>query len=167
MDGNQENGFQSEWGGWEPIEVTPIKTFTKEEVLMEKGSSAPANPKPEQRQLTAAFDFDGVISKYEGWKGVGVFGPPIQAVVRAMFGLQVDGWKIIIYTTRGVHEIESYLKKNCIPFDEINRNTAIDSLGTKPIADVYIDDRAICYCGQTGEELVEEIKLFLGRVNRA
>ena len=134
---------------------------------MKTGESAPANPKPEERQLTAAFDFDGVISRYEGWKGVGVFGPLNRSVTLAMAMLRDDGWKIIVYTTRGVHEVEGYLKDCGIPFDEINRNSDIDSLGTKPICDVYIDDRAICYCGQTADELVEEIGVFLLRVKRA
>ena len=134
---------------------------------METGSSAPANPTPETRQLTAAFDFDGVISKYDGWKGVGVFGPPITPVVHAMRRLKALSWKIIIFTTRGVHEIEGYLKDNDIPFDEINRNSNIDSLGTKPIADVYIDDRAICYYGQTTQTLLDDVHTLLNAVNRA
>lgn len=120
-----------------------------------------------ERQLTAAFDFDGVISKYDGWKGIGVFGDPIWNVVSAMRTLHTSGWKIIIYTTRGVQEIKGYLTEFNIPFDEINRNTDIDSLGTKPISDVYIDDRAICYCGQSGGELVKEIESLLQRIRQA
>ena len=134
---------------------------------MKTGSSAPANPKPEQRRPTAAFDFDGVISKYDGWKGVGVFGPPIRSVTIAMAKLRDDGWKVIIYTTRGVHEIEGYLNEHGILYDEINRNTSIDSLGTKPIADVYIDDRAVCYHGQTAGKLFDDVQSLLHELNRA
>ena len=134
---------------------------------MEKGSSAPANPAPKQRQLTAAFDFDGVISKYDGWKGVGVFGKPIRSVTLAMAKLRDYGWKIIIYTTRGVHEIEGYLNDHGIPYDEINRNTSIDSLGSTPIADVYVDDRAVRYHGQTAGELFDDIQALLHELNRA
>ena len=134
---------------------------------METGSSAPANPKPEERQLTAAFDFDGVIATYDSWKGFGVLGSPIWSVTLAMAKLRDYGWKIIIYTTRGVHEIEGYLNDHGIPYDEINRNTAIDSLGTKPIADVYVDDRAVRYHGQTAGELFDDIQALLHERDRA
>ena len=134
---------------------------------METGSSAPANPKPEERRFTAAFDFDGVIAKYDGWKGVGVFGEPILEVISTMNWLRRHDWKIIIYTTRGIHEIEGFLKEHEVPFDEINRNIDIDTLGTKPVADVYIDDRAILYHGQDRYVLIDDIREFLDKVGRA
>jgi len=120
-----------------------------------------------RRPLVAAFDFDGVIAEYDGWKGIGVMGEPKNSVVSVMRTLKDEGWKIIIYTTRGVYEISKYLNNFGIPYDEINRNSDIDSLGSKPIADVYIDDRAVCYWKQSSDELLVDIQTLIKYKERA
>jgi hypothetical protein len=60
------------------------------------------------------------------------------------------GWKIIIFTTRGDREkIGKYLLEHNIPFDHINENPhqPANAIGGKPIADVYVDDRALQFNG--------------------
>ena len=54
-----------------------------------------------------------------------------------------------------------YCEKFSIPFDYINRrpDKEGDNPG-KPIAFVYVDDRAICYKGESAEDLVNEIENF-------
>src|SRR5216684_3586931 len=96
---------------------------------------------------TIAVDFDGVIAEYDGWKGVGVLGGPRSDVVKVLDILRSEGWKVVVHTTRGQEEIADYLAKYDIPHDEINHNSDYRTKGTKPVADVYWDDRAVCYSG--------------------
>jgi hydroxymethylpyrimidine pyrophosphatase-like HAD family hydrolase len=99
-------------------------------------------------QPTLAVDFDGVIASYDGWKGYGVLGEPIEGAVETLRKLKHIGWKIIIFTTRGEEEIFEYLRQHRIPFDEINHNSnLVGSNPGKPVATCYLDDRAICFTG--------------------
>ena len=114
---------------------------------------------------TIAVDFDGVIAEYDGWKGMGELGPPRADVREALRVLQAEGWKIVIYTTRGTEEIADYLVKHGIPHDEINRNSDYKTQGVKPVADVYWDDRALWYSGDAKKdlELIRSFRTWSGR----
>lgn len=108
-----------------------------------------------------AFDFDGVIAMYEGFKGVDNLGEPRPEVVETMRKLKELGHTIIIHSTRGETQLREYCSKHDIPADYINRNPELEGENPgKPIAYVYIDDRAVCYKGQSSEELTEEILSF-------
>lgn len=114
---------------------------------------------------TLAVDFDGVIAKYDGWKGTGVFGAPRPDVVGVLRTLRSEGWKIVIHTTRGEEEITDYLVRHDIPYDEINRNSDYQTKGVKPVADVYWDDRAVCYSGDASRDLktIRSFRTWSGR----
>jgi adenylylsulfate kinase len=114
---------------------------------------------------TLAVDFDGVIAEYDGYKGPGVLGPPREDVRQALDALRREGWKIVIHTTRGWDEIEKYLQQHDIPYDEYNRNSDYQTGGQKPVADVYWDDRAVCYSGDAAADL-ERIRNFRTWSNR-
>lgn len=114
--------------------------------------SANLNPKGFSRTL--AVDFDGVIAEYDGWKGRGVLGMPRKDVLDALRQLNEEGWKIVVHTTRGSREIASYLSRHGIPHHEINCNSDYTTLGTKPVADVYWDDRALTYSGDARRDIV-------------
>jgi adenylylsulfate kinase len=114
---------------------------------------------------TLAVDFDGVIANYDGYKGPGVLGLPREDVRLALHTLRREGWKIVIHTTRSWAEIESYLQQHDIPFDEYNRNSDYATGGQKPVADVYWDDRAVCYSGDAARDL-ERIRNFRTWNNR-
>ncbi|MFA5290904.1 MAG: hypothetical protein WC385_01145 [Candidatus Paceibacterota bacterium] len=108
-----------------------------------------------------AFDFDGVIAEYEGFKGHDYIGKPIEAVVKAIRILKEQGHKIIIHSTKSEELLRKYCLDNDIPFDYINENPEKEGKNPgKPTAYVYVDDRAVCYRGQSAEELVEEILNF-------
>jgi hydroxymethylpyrimidine pyrophosphatase-like HAD family hydrolase len=111
------------------------------------------------RQLTIAVDFDGVIADYDEWRGNKACGPPRQDVVESLQELRSEGWKIVVYSTRGADEITPYLIDNRIPFDEINQNSSYQTGGAKPIATVYWDDRACRYSGDAHKDL-ETIRTF-------
>jgi len=114
---------------------------------------------------TIAVDFDGVIADYDGWKGCGVLGEPRADVKEALATLQAEGWKIVVHTTRGPDEIGNYLAQHRIAFDEINCNSDYRTQGTKPVADVYWDDRAVRYSGdaRTDLEAIRRFKTWSGR----
>ncbi len=114
-------------------------------------AAPPKNPKGFRR--TIAVDFDGVIAEYDGWKGRSVLGPPRKDVIETLHELYAEGWKIIIHTTRGEKEVGPYLIQHGIPHHEINRNSDYRTLGAKPVADVYWDDRAFCYSGDAKQDI--------------
>jgi hypothetical protein len=126
-------------------------------------SAPPKNPKGFLR--TIAVDFDGVIAEYDGWKGRGVLGNPRGDVLAALRELHEEGWKIVIHTTRGVEEVGPYLEKHGIPHHEVNRNSDYETLGVKPVADVYWDDRAFQYSGDARRDLavIKRFRTYSGR----
>ena len=108
-----------------------------------------------------AFDFDGVIAQYDGFKGKDHFGEPNEVVVKAIRELKKAGHSIIIYSTRGEESLRKYCTLNNIPVDYYNINPKLEGENPgKPIAYVYVDDRAVCYRNQTTENLVNEILTF-------
>ena len=106
-----------------------------------------------ERQATIAVDFDGVLAEYDGWRGNEILGPPRADVIQVLHILRGEGWKILIHTTRSAEHITDYLAKNQIPYDEINCNSSYKNLGSKPVATVYWDDRAIRYSGDAFQDL--------------
>lgn len=100
---------------------------------------------------TICIDFDGVIASYQdGWEGTDKFGTMVPGTDNALKVLKEEGYTIIIFTCRKVTEaLKKYLKENNITYDYINENPN-EPEGTnkgKPIADIYVDDRAVCFRG--------------------
>jgi len=118
------------------------------------GEVAAKEPSQRISKPTIAVDFDGVIANYSGWKGGDVLGSPRSDVVAAMRILRTEGWKLIVHTTRSAEDIRSYLDGHSIPYDEINMNSEYGSLGVKPVATVYWDDRALRYSGDAMHDLL-------------
>lgn len=101
--------------------------------------------KSESGPKTAAIDFDGTILEYNGWHGENDFGKVRPGCIEALSELKRQGWRIIIFTTRGNTDgVSEYLEANGVPFDHVNENPdqPAGSSG-KVIADVYVDDRAV------------------------
>lgn len=114
------------------------------------------------RPKNYAFDFDGVIAQYDGYRGSDHAGEPILEVVEAIRTLKSHGHTIIVYAaTRENDFLRAYAEKHNIPIDHYNENPQIATGRThKPVAHVYIDDRAVTYRGQNAADLVEEIETF-------
>lgn len=99
---------------------------------------------------TVCIDIDGTISHFIEWVDSKTFGEVLPHCAETIHHLKADGWYVIIYTTRADKaEISKFLENNNIPFDAINENPnqPDNAKGGKPIADVYVDDRAIQFDG--------------------
>lgn len=113
------------------------------------------------KQKTFAFDFDGVVATYDGNFFEGEAGKPNKEVVDAIKILKEQGHKILIYSARSTSFIKEYCKKYKIPVDyfNINPNYKTGNPG-KPVASVYLDDRAVLYRGQNTKQIVSLLNNF-------
>jgi len=105
-----------------------------------------------------AIDLDGVLAQYDGWKGKDHIGEPTPGMKELIQDWIDEGWKIIVFTSRGSHETDLWCTKYQIPYHYINVNP--EFLGQnpgKPIANVYIDDRAIRFTGDI-DRLRDQVK---------
>lgn len=107
---------------------------------------------------TVCMDFDGVIHSYlSGWQGVeNTPDPVVPGVKEAIEQLRRLGYKVVVVSTRcvsaaGLGTVMKYLKENGIEVDDV--------MAEKPPAICYVDDRAICFRGDTSS-LVEQIVNF-------
>jgi len=112
-----------------------------------------------QKERTIAFDFDSVIATYTGFVSSDHVTPPNRNVVDAIRALRDQGYKILMHSTRSDDFLRSYCEANGIPYDYINRRD--DKRGGnngKPVAYVYVDDRALCYTGQAANQRIAEMQ---------
>lgn len=116
------------------------------------------------RKKVICVDFDGVIHQYSGWLGKRIFKPPIDGVAKFLGRLKELDWVVIVWTSRIETDlISDYLKFHDIPFDHINHNpenVEQHCHPAKPIADVYLDDRAVAFSGVWSDALFDVIINF-------
>lgn len=111
---------------------------------------------------TICIDIDGTIVHYTEWIDSEHFGDIIKGAPEATHKLHDEGWYIIIYTTRADNEAtKDFLKAHNFYYDALNENPnqPNNAIGGKPIADIYVDDRAICFNGNW-EKTLKEISNF-------
>lgn len=100
---------------------------------------------------TILIDFDGVLSQYDGWKGPGVLGPPIEGARAAVAQLSKH-YKLLVFTTRTKLEVEPWLREHGFtPFFQ-----GITSI--KVPAHLQIDDRSVQFSGW--KEMMSTVKEF-------
>lgn len=117
-----------------------------------------------KRGLAVAFDFDGVIHKYsEGWKDGSIYDEPNMNVVDFMAILMKKGIPVFILSTRDPDQINMWWRKQRFPISSIvmddkttfwKRTDIVGITKTKLPAQLYIDDRAYNYHGQTVDEML-------------
>jgi len=105
---------------------------------------------------TICIDFDGVIAELT--HELDEYGPIIPGSREAILEFKNLGYKIIIHTARPTNNghkkrLEEYLNKVGIYFDWINENPDHSLDSPKPLADLYIDDRALRFNGSWSETL--------------
>ena len=113
---------------------------------------------------TVVFDFDGVLHSYaSGWRGTTeIPDPPVPGMREVIDELHERGYKVVVGSTRcigpeGMGAVKRYLKENQIEVDDV--------LAEKPPAICYVDDRAICFDGNT-DGLIEKIVNFKSWVEK-
>ncbi len=117
---------------------------------------------------TVCVDLDGVLAKYDEWEGVDHFGDPIEGAVEFTKKLG-ETFDVVIFTTRCnpevnkperphllVNRVREWLDKHGFHYDDIYSGEG------KPIAQWYVDDRAIVCRPQDelGAELAFESALW-------
>lgn len=107
---------------------------------------------------TVCFDFDGVINSYKGgWQGVDVINdPPVDGIKESIDEVKAAGYRVVVNSTRtatpkGLAAVKAYLDKHNIVVDDV--------VSEKPVAFVYIDDRAIQFDGRA-DTLLTKIQNF-------
>jgi len=135
-----------ETSDYDTINVTNKRTGKKSSIIKDEPIYENENTFPEE-QKTICIDFDGVLHPYDSWNDGKLNPNPLSGAKEAIDKLK-NKFKIVIYTTRAsasshnpterneqIKNIEQWLTKHNIPFDEIT--------GDKVGAVAYIDDRAI------------------------
>lgn len=116
--------------------------------------------------MKIAIDFDGVLHAYsKGWSDGSIYDGPVPGSAEAMKRLKEQGHTLYIFSTRTnpvfkkkddaqdqKKMMEEWLQQHDIPFDKVW------TFG-KPMADLFIDDRAIGFRGNWNSTL-EEVASF-------
>jgi len=107
-------------------------------------------------QKTICIDLDGTLAEYHGWTGAfAPIGEPLPGAWEFCRALRAAGWRIIIHTCRGdLDAVRDWLDANTIAYDGINATDHnAEGSSEKPIADVYLDDRAVRFEGDFSRAL--------------
>lgn len=102
-------------------------------------------------RFIVAVDFDGTLSRYDGWRGKGVFGGPVEGAVSACWDLYNDGATLVVWTCRNNESLDIHewlVEHRFPPFHAVNADlSGLPDRSPKMVADVYIDDRGAGWSG--------------------
>ncbi len=161
-------------------------TSSLSKTSISSGSSGSSAKSPRQRGAgkTVCLDLDGVLARYEGWKGADHIGDPIPGAVDFTRDL-ASRYRVVISTSRLRREvpdagpdhasaaageapaaeaaatvgfIAAWLDRHGFAYDEI------DTGAGKPLASAYVDDRGVS-C-QPQEDGAEAFATALARIER-
>lgn len=151
---------ENEWlEGGEAIErmiesvPSPLPRLKKQPESAKKAAVKKDKKKVTEHRTRVCVDLDGVLAKYDGWKGIEHIGPPIEGALD--FAKKIAKFaEIVVYTSRcsaetieledsqmtagqaRIHVIE-WLEKHGFPFSDVYIGQG------KPKVHAYIDDRAV------------------------
>ena len=138
------------------LDQLPRSAALSEELVRLKLDRKPPTRKVRPR---VCVDLDGVLARYEGWKGLDFTGPPIDGAV-AFTRTLAEFAEVVIFTTRCavephrdeldahgrpasdlaprlVHDVRYWLDKHGFHYDDVYVGQG------KPLAQAFIDDRAV------------------------
>jgi hypothetical protein len=119
---------------------------------------------------SVCVDLDGVLAKYDHWRGVDHIGDPLPGAVEFLRRIKAAGARVVVYTTRTnadpeiCERIESaeklaervrlWLDAHGFEYDEIYAGQG------KALAAAYVDDRAVPCLPQIAGGFAYEIALL-------
>lgn len=117
------------------------------------------------------IDFDGVLSRYDKWNGIDDTGFVIPGAVDMVDRLIEAGYDVTVWTTRMNPEVNKgyqvqQLRKPLAKFlsqEGFNEAISIYDMPGKPIAPLYIDDRAYNHTTNATwfeDEILEILKIL-------
>ncbi|NTV55281.1 MAG: hypothetical protein HGA16_02160 [Candidatus Moranbacteria bacterium] len=98
-----------------------------------------AEPRDFHKERIVSIDFDGVLSKYDGWKGEDILGDPFPGAKEFVLRLIETGYTPVVFTTRKAVRVKPWLSEFGFPDIEVT-DRKYPSLA-------YIDDRCIRFDG--------------------
>lgn len=138
----------------------------------------PRQPDPEKvaeaeeasRQIpfTVALDFDGVMARYDGWKGEDVLGKPLDGLDLFLQRCSERGWHVVTHSVREAgrlvqwalgHNLDRYIAGY-----NVNPHAPENVKPGKPIAHVYVDDRGEPFPKNGGERPLQAYNALLKRL---
>lgn len=123
-----------------------------------------------------AFDFDGVIHKYRrGWNDKKIYDEVNQEAIELMLRLKTFNVPVVIISAREPQQIKEWWDKQCFSLEakvldekSLFHNTCdyVGITNRKIPAQLYIDDRAYKYEGQTAKQVIMDFTVFQNEVRR-
>ncbi len=104
-------------------------------------------------------DLNGVLDCYSGWQGADHWDPPAPGARAFLETLHRRGYRIIIFTTRHHVGVEAWLAAHDLA------QYVSEVTDRKPPADVFVDDRAVCFQGDF-EQTLRDILAFTAHWER-
>lgn len=116
-----------------------------------------------------AFDFDGVIHKYsKGWQDGSIYDEANWEMVKLLIEFSVRRYPVFILSTRNPEQIVDWWnEQGYIPYAKVidsdvtfyNDCNFIGVTNRKLPAQLYIDDRAYRYTGQSAVDIAKEFNI--------
>ncbi len=163
--------FTRVWSGEDWLENPWLEGDAAIELMLEVAPGPPPprhvesdKPAPKKKRAakkardkrTVCVDLDGVLSRYDSWKGIEHFGEPVPGAVEFSKEL-AKKYRVLIFSARTHDEegrdvkeakrlVAAWLDRHGFAYDEIYTGQG------KPFASAYIDDRAVsCRPQEDGE----------------
>jgi cysteine desulfurase / selenocysteine lyase len=105
------------------------------------------------RSRVICVDLNGVLDRFEGWKGDSHWDPPAPGAHEFLRTLREHDWRIVVFTARHYLGAQRWLAEHDL-LKYVNEITDV-----KPAADVFVDDRAVCHRGDLRATL-EQVLAF-------
>jgi hypothetical protein len=97
------------------------------------------------RGETVCVDLDGVLNLFDTWRSPEFFHPLRPGAREFLIRLNEAGFRVVIFTVRWFEWVEAWLEENGL------REYVAEVTDKKPPAQVYLDDRAVCFDGDFEE----------------
>src|SRR5689334_15341559 len=99
---------------------------------------------------TICVDLDGVLNTFDTWRSPEYFHPMRPGAREFLMRLSQENFRVVIFTVRWFEWVETWLEENDL------RQYVAEVTDKKPPAEVYLDDRAVCFRGDF-EEAYQQI----------